>query len=116
MSMIYKLAPMKINGLLYVGGRLTQASIPNAAKHQLILPKKHHVVDLIVRHYHLKLSHSGLEHVLSLICERFWILKARTAVKSVLFGCFNCKRRKAPVGEQQMADLPTDRVAPEKLE
>ena len=34
---IYKLAPMKIDGLLYVVGRLTQASIPNAAKHQLIL-------------------------------------------------------------------------------
>ena len=76
-SAIYKLAAMKINGLLYVGGRLKQTSIPNAAKHQIILPKKHHVVDLIVRHYHLKLGHSGLEHVLSLIHRRFWILKAR---------------------------------------
>lgn len=113
-SAIYKLAPMKIDGLLYVGGRLTQASIPNAAKHQIILPKKHHVVDLIVRHYHLKSGHSGLEHVLSLIRQRFWILKARTAVKSVLRGCFDCKRRQAPLGEQQMADLPTDRVTPEK--
>jgi len=112
-SAIYKLAPMKIDGLLYVGGRSTQASIPNAAKHQLILPKKH-VVDLIMRHYHLKSGHSGLEHVLSLIRERFWILKARTAVKRVLRGCFDCKRRQAPLGEQQMADLPTDRVTPEK--
>ena len=112
-SAIYKLTPMKIDGLLYVGGRLTQASIPNAAKHQLILPKKHHVVDLIVRHYHLKSGHSGLEHVLSLIPERFWILKARTAVKNVLRSCFDC-RRQAPLGEQQMADLPTDRVTPEK--
>ena len=105
-SAIYKLAPMKIDGLLYVGGRLTQASIPNAAKHQIILPKKHHVVDLIVRHYHLKSGHSGLEHVLSLIRQRFWILKARTAVKSVLRGCFDCKRRQAPLGEQQMAIYP----------
>ena len=115
MNAIYKLAPMKINSLLYVAGRLMQASIPNAAKHQLILPKKHHIVNLIVHHYHLKSGHSGLEHVLSLICERFWILKARTAAKSVLRGCFNCKRRKAPLGEQQMADLPTDCMAPEKL-
>ena len=113
-SAIYKLAPMKIDGLLYVGGRLTQACIPIAAKHQLILPKKHHVVDLIVRHYHLKSGHSGLEHVLSLIRERFWILRARTAVKSVLRSCFDCRRRQAPLGEQQMADLPTDRVTPEK--
>ena len=75
-SAIYKLAPMKIDDLLYVGGCLTQASTPNAAKPQLILLKKHHVVDLIVRHYHLKSGHSGLEHVLSLIRERFCILKA----------------------------------------
>ena len=113
-SAIYKLAPMKIDDLLYVGGRLTQASIRNAAKHQVILHKKHHVVDLIVRHYHLKSCHSGLEHVLYLIRESFRILNARTAVKSVLRGCFDCKRRQAPLGEQQMADLPTDRVTPEK--
>ena len=36
------------------------------------------------------------------------------AVKSVLRGCFDYKRRQAPLGEQQMADLPTDRVTPVK--
>ena len=110
-SAIYELAPMKIDGLLYVGGRFTQASIPNATKHQLILPKKHHIVDLIVQHYHLKPGHSSLEHVVSLIHERFWILKAKTAVKGVLRGCFDCRRRQAPLGEQQMADLPSDRLS-----
>ena len=113
-SAIYKFDPVKIDGLLYVGGRLKQAPIPDSAKHQIILPKKHHVVELIVRHYHLKSGHSGLEHVLSLIREQFWILKARTAVKSVLVDCFDCKRRQAPLGEQKMADLPADRVTPEK--
>ena len=83
MSVIDKLAPMNIDGFLYVGGHLTQACIPNAAKHQLILPKKHHV-NSIVRHYHLKSGRSGLEHVLSFIHERFWIIKARSAVKSML--------------------------------
>ena len=72
---IYKLDPVKIDGLLYVGGRLKQTTIPDSAKFQIILPKKHHVVELIVRHYHLKSGHSGLEHVLSLIREKFWILK-----------------------------------------
>ena len=62
-STIYKIDPMLVDGLLYVGDRL----IPDAAKHQIILTKKHHVVDLIVNHYHLKSGHSGLEHVLALI-------------------------------------------------
>ena len=51
-SAIYRLDPMKLGGLLYVGGRLRQASIPYPAKHQIILPNRHHVVDLIVRYYH----------------------------------------------------------------
>ena len=62
-SAIYKLDPMKVGGLLYVGGRLRQAPISQPAKHQIILPNKHHVVDLIVRYYHLMSGHSGLEHV-----------------------------------------------------
>ena len=35
-SAIYKLDPMKIGGLLFVGGRLRQAPIPYPAKHQII--------------------------------------------------------------------------------
>ena len=61
-SAIHRLDPMKLGGLLYVGGRLRQASIPYPAKHQIILPNRHHVVDLIVRYYHLMSGHSGLEH------------------------------------------------------
>ena len=113
-SAIYKLDPMKVGGLLYVGGRLRQASIPYPAKHQIILPNKHHVVDLIVRYYHLMSGHSGLEHVLSMVRGKFWILKARTAVRKVVIDCFDCKRRQAPLGKQKMADLPTDRVTPAK--
>ena len=88
-SSIYKLDPI--------------APTTNAAKHQLILPKKHHVVKLIVCYFHLKSGHSGLEHVLSLIRERFWIPKARMAVNIVLNDCFDCKRRQGPLGQQKMA-------------
>ena len=105
---------MKVGGLLFVGGRLRQAPLPYLPKHQIILPNKHHVVDLIVRYYHLMSGHSGLEHVLSMIRGKFWILKARAAVRRVVIDCFDCKRRQAPLGKQKMADLPTDRVIPTK--
>lgn len=91
-----------------------QASIPNADKHQLTLPSKQNVVNLIMCHYYQKLRHSCLEKLLSFIRGRFWILKARTAMKSVLHGSLDYRRKQAPLGEQQMADLPTDRVTPEK--
>ena len=91
-SAIYKLDPIKGGGL----------------------QNKHHVVDLIVRYYHLMSGHSGLEHVLSMIRGKFWILRARTAVRRVVIDYFDCERRQAPLGKQKMADLPTDRVMPAK--
>ena len=59
-------------------------------------------------------GHSGLEHVLSLIRERFWIIGARNTLKEILRRCVDNRRRQAAVGEQKMADLPEHRVTPDK--
>ena len=113
-SSIAKLDPELRDGLLCVGGRLRHAPIEQEQRHPVILPKKHHVVDLIVRHYHLLSGHSGQEYVLSLIRKSFWIIKGRVAVRRVVNRCFSCRRRQAPFGAQKMADLPADRVTPNK--
>ena len=111
-SPVYKLDPILVNGLLCVGGRLQQAPIDDGAKHPIILPKKHHVAALIVRHFQALSGHSGTEHTLSLIRRRYWIVKGRSSVRSILSLCFDCKRRQAPVQQQKMASLPVDRVTP----
>ena len=100
---------IKAGGLLCVGGRLKNAQIDDQGKHQIILPKKHHIVDLIVRFYHELSGHSGVEYVLSLIREKFWIV----AVKRILGRCVHCKKCQAPVA-QQMSDLPVERITPGK--
>ena len=69
-SSIRNLDPIMGDVLLRVGGRLRRASIEASARNPIILPKKAHVVDLLVRHYHAKAGHSGREHVLSLIREK----------------------------------------------
>ncbi|XP_068716993.1 uncharacterized protein [Montipora capricornis] len=113
-SRIFKLDPQLMDGLLRVGGRLEKAPVKLDAKHPIILPASHHVVRLIIRFYHNASGHSGTEHVLSMIRERFWIVKGRAAVKRTLRDCFSCRKRQAPVGEQKMANLPQDRVTPNK--
>ena len=113
-SKIVKLDPRMIDGLLCVGGRLANGPFQQNAKHPVILPKSHHIVPLIIHQYHHVSGHSGVEHVLSLIREKFWIVSARTAVRRCLNACVPCKRRQAPVGEQKMADLPLDRITPDK--
>ena len=109
-SHLYKLDPVYDKRVLRVGGRLRNSSVPEVAKHPLILPRNHHVVTLIIEFYHDLSGHCGLEHVLAMLRERFWIIRARVLTKSVLNRCFSCKKRQAPVGAQKMADLPADRV------
>eukprot|EP00794_Sanderia_malayensis_P013184 gene13184-14532_t len=51
-SNIYKLDPFLSEGLIRVGGRLRQAPIIGDAQCPIILPKKHHLIDLVIQHYH----------------------------------------------------------------
>ena len=70
-SAIYKLSRQIIIGLVYVGGRLHHSPVADTAKHHVILPKKLHVANQIVR-YHRKLTgHSGVEHALSSVREKY---------------------------------------------
>jgi len=55
---LYRLDPfVDQDGLLRVGGRLSLS--PYEVKHPVILPRKGHIVELIVRHYHTSLAHQG---------------------------------------------------------
>ena len=112
-SSLFRLGPvMSSKGVLVIGGRLQNAPLPEDVIHQMILPRNHHVVDLIVKDAHEKLGHSGREYVLSDIRQKYWIVGARSTVRRVLSGCFDCKRRCAPPCGQKMADLPENRVTP----
>ena len=113
-SSIYKLDPMLKNDVLCVGGRFRNSTLAEEAKNPAILPKGHHVVKILIEYYHEISAHSGTEHVLALLRERYWIVGARVTIKSVLGRCYDSKKRRAPVGEQKMADLPDDRVTPGK--
>jgi hypothetical protein len=112
---LFRLEPViSKSGILCVGGRLENAPIAAEAKYPKILPKSHYVVDLVIQHYHQLSGHSGREHVLALIRQRFWIISGRTAVGRVLSKCYDCRRRTAPPSMQRMADLPKDRVTPNR--
>lgn len=111
---IFQLNPKLRNGLLAVGGRLESAPVNEDLKYPYILPNNHHVTELIIRHNHANVGHMGQESVLSSLRERFWIRKGRSAVRRVLRKCVDCRKRKAPTGEQLMAKLPEDRITPHK--
>ena len=75
-----KLNPILQDELLCVGGRLHWSDLADSVKHPVILPAKHFVTDLIIRHYHEMEGHIGCTQVLATIRKRCWILKGRSAV------------------------------------
>ncbi|XP_003724582.2 uncharacterized protein LOC100890015 [Strongylocentrotus purpuratus] len=110
-SSIIKLDPEMHDNVLRVGGRLRNAEIDGNAKHQVILPKKHHVSTLIVRHVHQSVAHQGQNHVLAELLQKYWIIGAGVLTKTIIRKCVTCRRYQAKTNTQKMADLPRPRVA-----
>ena len=74
------------------------------------LPRKSWVTMLIVKHYHEKMGHHGVNHTLAGISSKYWVLCAREAIKEWQNQCAKCKRTRASPGVQLMAPLPDSRV------
>ncbi|PIK56299.1 hypothetical protein BSL78_06781 [Apostichopus japonicus] len=100
--------------IMRVGGRLRKASIPLNAKHQMILPKDHHVSKLIIRHIHQLVGHQGRNHVLAELRQKYWIIHAGSMIRSLLKRCIQCRKYLARTGKQKMADLPAYRLRPDE--
>ena len=110
-SKVANLRPVLVDGVLRVGGRLQKAVVPSwDEKHPMVLPKRHHVSQLIVRHYHESAAHSGREQKLCELGRMFWIIDGRGLVKNTIRSCVRCRRMIAKPLEQFMGSLPRARL------
>ena len=98
-------------GILRVGGRLRRSSLSFPEKHPIILPKRHHLSHLVVRHQHEKVHHQGrqITHG-SVRAAGYWIVGGHGVVSKVIGSCVTCKRLRGPSLTQHMADLPAERT------
>ena len=110
-SKLGNLTPVLVDGVLRVGGRLQKAVVLSwDEKHPVVLPKRHHVSQLIVRHYHESAAHSGREQTLCKLQRMFWIIGGRGRVKKTIRGCIRCRKMNAKPLEQFMGSLPRARL------
>ena len=80
-------------------------------QYPIILPHKHWITKLIVKSYHEKGEHiAGVNHVLSEIHTRYWIIAACEAIRKCERGCMKCRKIKAKPASQMMAPLPKRRL------
>lgn len=100
------------NNVLRVGGRLRHSDLPEDGKHPMILDFENPLTDLIVTEAHIKTMHGGCQLMLAYLRNRFWVLKAKNAVKKNIRKCLICARLSATAKSQLMGDLPKERVTP----
>lgn len=102
------------NGLLRVGGRLSNAPIAYSAQHPIILPSTDDFTKLLVQSTHLQYLHAGATLLTSILFQRYWIIGHRNLIKSTVHKCVNCARHKATISSQLMGSLPTERITPSR--
>ncbi|XP_068215885.1 uncharacterized protein [Palaemon carinicauda] len=79
-SSLRRLKPILRNGLLCIGGRLSLAINSPSQRYPIILLYKGHLTDMVIQYYHKHYNHMGVMHVLSLMREKFWVVKGNAAV------------------------------------
>lgn len=109
-SSVKKLNPFLERGILRVGGRLSNAALTHDQKHQILLPAKDRVTQLIVEHHHKANFHAGPGLLLAIMRQRYWVLAARNLIRKVVHACNACFRCRPRVVNPLMGDLPSVRV------
>ncbi|KAK9885651.1 hypothetical protein WA026_012415 [Henosepilachna vigintioctopunctata] len=101
-------------GIIRVGGRLGHTTLDFPAKHPALLPKRSPLTYLIIRHIHESSCHAGVNATMYLAQQRFWILSARSIIRSTLNKCYRCFRTNPSSYQPPMANLPPSRVSASK--
>lgn len=78
----------------------------------ILLPRDSHFAKLLVHDIHVKAAHAGRTMIIHRVREAgYWIMGVRRVTSAVIGNCVECKRQNAKAENQQMADLPSDRVS-----
>ncbi len=97
------------DGLFRVGGRLSHSDYPEEKKFLILLPKDHFFTWFIIRQLHW-----GVQQTLCTIQQQYWIPAGRNKVKQYVRQCVKCRRFSVKATDQQMGDLPEERITPSR--
>ena len=109
-SSVYKLNPFIVKkGLLRVGRRLKKSNLHFTDVHPILFGKDNSITRLIVEWCKKKTAHDGRGlTIIEIRSNGFWGIQCNTIVRSLLGKCVKCRLLRGKLGEQKMADIPTD--------
>ena len=81
------------NKILCCEGRIHNSTIAETAKRPILLPTKHHFMNLVIHESHnINVHHNGTRETLNAIREKFWIPRGQEVVKQIVRRCVVCKK------------------------
>lgn len=113
-SKLLSLNPQWKDGVMTVGGRLSNSQLSDSQKHPIIIPSNHYYTKLLIQKYHQDTMHGGAQLVLSKIRNKFWIPQGKSKVRQIIRQCITCFKVKPRYITQIMGDLPIERVTPNR--
>ena len=99
------------HGVLRLQGRFGSTSLDDQVKYPILITGKGSTfTKLLIRDCHQKVLHTGVETTMNFLRKRFWIVKARQTVKTILRRCVICKRHQArTLTPPETPDIPSFR-------
>ena len=109
-SNLYRLDPILTeDSILRCGGRVRRADMALDVKHPCILPRRGHITQLIICHFHQKVAHQGrgMTHT-SIRSSGFWSISGSSVVSNHISKCVKCIKIRGSLQIRRMADLLGD--------
>lgn len=98
------------NGLIRLKTKVCEKEDTFAFKYPVILPANHPIVKALILDYHKRNCHAGVQLLMNIIREEFWILGGRRSIRTVISKCIVCKRHRSKKLEAESGTLPLDRM------
>ncbi|UYV80012.1 hypothetical protein LAZ67_18001399 [Cordylochernes scorpioides] len=68
------------------------------------------VVKLLIRKEHEMMSHAGIQTTQQLVRRRFWILKGKRTIRSIISACATCRRYNSKRVQTESIPIPAPRI------
>jgi Family of unknown function (DUF5641)/Integrase zinc binding domain len=111
-SSIASLSPyLDKNGLIRVGGRTEHSRTLQATqKHQVLLPPGN-FANRLLAYLHGVHCHAGQLTMMGILKEKYWMVRAKSAIKKVVYECVTCFKANPVSIQQYMGSLPEARTS-----
>lgn len=98
------------DGIIRVKTRITERIDQPYFISPILLPDKRVLTRRLIEHLHITSCHAGTQILLSILREKFWIVRGRRTVRGVLRQCVRCQRFRSKPLVSDPVSLPANRV------